>query len=195
MQKIIIVIFSFFLFFSSQAQRTTQLSKKEWVDSVFKTLNDNDKISQLIVVRLTSIDTKTGTVTWYGNEVETAIRQYNIGGICLFQGGPVRQSMLVNHLQSIARTPIIISIDAETGLGMRVDSVKPLPRQMMLGAVRDPQVIFDYGQWVGKQCRRMGVHINYAPDVDVNNNPANPVINDRSFGEDKIPLPNMVLCT
>ena len=84
MQKIIIVIFSFFLFFSSQAQRTTQLSKKEWVDSVFKTLNDNDKISQLIVVRLTSIDTKTGTVTWYGNEVEAASRQYNIGGICLF---------------------------------------------------------------------------------------------------------------
>jgi beta-N-acetylhexosaminidase len=185
MQKIIIVIFSFFLFFSSQAQRTTQLSKQEWVDSVFKTLNDNDKISQLIVVRLTSIDTKTGKVTWYGNEVESAIRQYNIGGICLFQGGPVQQSLLVNHLQSIARTPIIISIDAETGLGMRVDSVKPLPRQMMLGAVRDPQVIFDYGQWVGKQCRRMGIHINYAPDVDVNNNPANPVINDRSFGEDK----------
>ncbi len=185
MHKIIIVIFSSFLFFSTQAQRTTQLSKKEWVDSVFNTLSDNEKIAQLIVVRLTSIDTKTGKVTWYGTEVESAIRQYNIGGICLFQGGPVRQSTLVNYLQGIAKTPIIISIDAETGLGMRVDSVKPLPRQMMLGAVRDPQVIFEYGQWVGKQCRRMGVHINYAPDVDVNNNPANPVINDRSFGENK----------
>ena len=185
MHKIIIVIFSSFLFFSSLAQRTTQLTKKEWVDSVFNTLNDNEKIAQLIVVRLSSIDTKTGQITYFGNEVEAAIRQYNIGGICLFQGGPVRQSLMVNYLQSIAKTPIIISIDAETGLGMRVDSVKPLPRQMMLGAVSDPQVVFDYGKWVGRQCRRMGIHINYAPDVDVNNNPANPVINDRSFGENK----------
>ena len=185
MHKILIVISSSFLFFFTQAQLNTQLTNKQWVDSVFNTLNENEKISQLIIVRLSSIDTRTGTVTWYGNEVEAAVRQYNVGGICLFQGGPVRQSMLVNYLQSIAKTPLIISIDAETGLGMRIDSVRPLPRQMMLGAVRNPQVIFEYGQWVGKQCKRMGIHINYAPVVDINNNPANPVINDRSFGENK----------
>src|SRR4249919_1975021 len=103
MHKIIIVIFSSFLFFSSQAQRTTQLSKKDWVDSVFNTLNDNEKISQLIVVRLTSIDTRTGKITWYADETDSAVRQYNIGGICLFQGGPVQQSLLVNHLQKIAK--------------------------------------------------------------------------------------------
>jgi len=185
MSKFLLVISSIFLFFSSVAQRVPHLSRKDWVDSVFKSLSDNEKIAQLIVVRLSSIDSRTGKITYYADEVEAAIRQYNVGGICLFQGGPVRQSMLVNHMQSIAKTPIIISIDAETGLGMRVDSVRPLPRQMMLGAVRDPQVIFEYGQWVGKQCKRMGIHINYAPDIDVNNNPANPVINDRSFGENK----------
>ncbi len=186
MHKILTVVSSIFLFFSTEAQRSTQLSRKEWSDSVFKTLSENERIAQLITVRLSAIDSRTGKVTYYGDEVALAVRQYNVGGICLFQGGPVRQSMMVNHLQSIAKTPIIISIDAETGLGMRVDSVKPLPRQMMLGAVHDPQVIFEYGQWVGKQCKRMGIHINYAPDVDVNNNPSNPVINDRSFGENKV---------
>src|SRR5678815_718851 len=153
MSKFLLVISSIFLFFSSVAQRVPHLSRKDWVDSVFKSLSDNEKIAQLIVVRLSSIDSRTGKITYYADEVEAAIRQYNIGGICLFQGGPVRQSMMVNHMQSVAKTPIIISIDAETGLGMRVDSVRPLPRQMMLGAVRDPQVIFEYGQWVGKQCK------------------------------------------
>ncbi len=174
------------MFFSTSAQRlNTKLSKQNWVDSVFKSLSDDEKISQLIIVRLSTIDGKTGKITFFDKDVEASIQQYNVGGICLFQGGPVQQSSLINRFQAIAKTPIQFSIDAETGVGMRVDSVQPLPRQMMLGAVQNPALIFDYGKWVGKQLKRMGIQVNYAPVVDVNNNPNNPVINDRSFGENK----------
>ena len=118
-------------------------------------------------------------------EVAGLIKKYNIGGLCFFQGGPVRQARLTNFYQSIAKTPLLISIDAEWGVAMRLDSVAALPRQMMLGASEEPQIIYDYGKLVGEQCKRLGIHVNYAPVVDVNNNPRNPVINDRSFGEDK----------
>jgi beta-glucosidase-like glycosyl hydrolase len=166
------------------SQRHTNLSANEWVDSVFKTLTTDQKIGQLMVVRLSSIGPNR-TVTFYEKQVEETIRKYNIGGICLFQGGPLKQAGLINYFQSIAKTPILISIDAENGLGMRLDSVQALPRQMMMGAVQDPSLIYQYGRVVGEQCKRMGIQVNYAPVVDVNNNPNNPVINDRSFGEDK----------
>lgn len=171
--------------FSGNTQPKSDPVAAAWVDSVFNTLSENEKIAQLMVVRLSSINTATREVTFYEQQVESAVRQYNIGGICLFQGGPIRQTSLVNYYQSIAKTPILISIDGETGVGMRVDSVAALPRQMMLGAVQDPDLVYQYGRWVGEQCRRMGIQVNYAPVVDVNNNPKNPVINDRSFGEDK----------
>jgi beta-glucosidase-like glycosyl hydrolase/CubicO group peptidase (beta-lactamase class C family) len=156
---------------------------KHWVDSVFNSLSEDERIAQLMVVRMSSTDGR--NVTFYENEVRDAIQKYRIGGICLFQGGPLKQASLVNEMQSLAKTPLFISIDAENGLGMRMDSVMPLPRQMMMGAVDDPALIYEYGRLVGEQCKRIGIQINYAPDVDVNNNPANPVINDRSFGEDK----------
>ena len=106
-------------------------------------------------------------------------------GIVLFQGGPVKQANFINYFQSIAKTPLMVCIDAEWGLGMRQDSVIPLNHQMMLGAVRDPSIISAYGKLVGAQCKREGIQVNFAPVVDINNNPDNPVINDRSFGEDK----------
>lgn len=170
--------------FMATAQRNTLLWEDQWVDSVFKTLSKDQKIAQLMIVRMSTIGPGR-TVTFFEKEVEEAIKKYNIGGICLFQGGPVQQANLINHFQQIAKTPVLISIDAENGLGMRMDSVTPLPRQMMLGAVQNPSIIYEYGRIVGEQCKRMGIQVNYAPVVDVNNNPANPVINDRSFGEDK----------
>jgi beta-N-acetylhexosaminidase len=166
------------------AQRFSLLTADQWVDSVFKTLSKDQKIAQLMVVRVSSIGPNR-TAIFFEKEVEEAIRKYNIGGICLFQGGPLKQAGLINYFQSIAQTPILVTIDAETGVGMRLDSVMPLPRQMMLGAVQDPSLIYEYGHIVGEQCKRMGIQVNYAPVVDVNNNPNNPVINDRSFGEDK----------
>ena len=170
---------------SVTAQFNSRLSADKWVDSVFKTLSPDEKIAQLMVVRASSIDGKTKRAVFYTKEVEEQVKKYNVGGICLFQGTPVDQANFVNYMQGIAKTPILICIDAENGLGMRMDSVQPLPRQLMLGAMTDPKLMYQYGRLVGEQCKRIGIQVNYAPVVDVNNNPQNPVINDRSFGEDK----------
>ncbi len=158
-----------------------------------RTLSEDEKIAQLIMVRMSTIDSKTRTVTFFDSTVESDIRKYNIGGICLFQGSPVRQANIVNKLQSIAKTPIMFAIDAETGLGMRMDSVPSLPRMMMLGALQDKSLVYKYGQWVGEQCRLAGIQVNFAPVADVNNNPNNPVINDRSFGENKFKVADMAV--
>ncbi|WP_240347774.1 glycoside hydrolase family 3 N-terminal domain-containing protein [Longitalea arenae] len=155
-----------------------------WVDSVFRSLSKSQKIAQLMVVRVSSIEAG-GKIRFYDKEVAEAIQKYNIGGLCLFQGGPVKQATILNYLQAIAKTPLLVTIDAENGVGMRMDSVLGLPRQMMMGAVQDQSLIYEYGRVVGEQCKRIGIQVNYAPVVDVNNNPNNPVINDRSFGEDK----------
>lgn len=164
-----------------------------WADSIMKTLSIDEKIAQLIMVRLSSIDTRTRVVSFYDTTVERDIKKYNIGGICLFQGGPVKQSNMVNYFQSIAKTPILIAIDGETGLGMRMDSVINLPKMMMLGALRDASVVYRYGQWVAEQCKLAGIQVNFAPVADVNNNPNNPVINDRSFGENKYKVASLAI--
>jgi beta-glucosidase-like glycosyl hydrolase len=156
-----------------------------------KSLSPDEKIAQLIMVRLSSIDLKTRTVSYYDTTVERDIRKYNIGGICLFQGPPVKQVSLVNYFQSITKTPILMAIDGETGVGMRVDSVSPLPKMMMLGALKDSSVVYRYGKWVAEQCKQMGLQVNFAPVADINNNPDNPVINDRSFGENKYTVAKM----
>ncbi len=170
----------------SYAQHSTTLSAAAWVDSVFRTLSPDEKIAQLMVIRLSAIDPATHRAMFYDSTVEDAVRKYNIGGICTFQGDPVAQANHINRLQGLAKTPLLFCIDAENGLGMRMDSVRGLPRQMMLGATSDTALIYRYGRLVGQQCRRIGIQVNYAPVVDINNNPDNPVINDRSFGEDKM---------
>ncbi len=171
--------------------QTNNVKAKKWADSVYKTLSKDERIAQLMVVRLSTIDSKTKTVTFYDDMVEGLIKKYNIGGICVFQGSPVKQANIINRLQSKAKTPILMCIDAEWGVGMRmIDSVLPLPRQMMMGAMKDETVVYRYGQLVAAQCKRIGLQVNYAPVVDVNNNPNNPVINDRSFGEDKYKVAN-----
>ena len=180
------------LFFSQILfAQTNNVQAKKWADSVYKTLSKDERIAQLMVVRLSTIDSKTKTVTFYDDMVEGLIKKYNIGGICVFQGSPVKQANIINRLQSKAKTPILMCIDAEWGVGMRmIDSVLPLPRQMMMGAMKDETVVYRYGQLGAAQCKRIGLQVNYAPVVDVNNNPNNPVINDRSFGEDKYKVAN-----
>lgn len=178
-------ILSFLLILSVTAYAQNNAAQA-WADSVLKTLSPDERIAQLMVVRLSTYDSKTKTVTFFDKQVSDLIKQYNIGGICLFQGSPVKQANILNALQAQAKTPILMCIDAEWGLGMRmIDSVLPLPKQMMLGAMPDAGIVYNYGKIVADQCRRMNIQVNYAPVVDVNNNPDNPVINDRSFGEDK----------
>jgi len=182
MQKILFSACLFVLAFQVDAQNFFQQNKqsKHWVDSTFRKLNKKQKIAQLMIIRAYSNGTQEQI-----EGVTKLINDYNIGGLCFFQGGPVRQAMMTNFYQSIAKTPLMICIDGEWGLGMRLDSVINFPRQLMMGAVQDAQLVYQFGKAVGAQCRRIGVQVNYAPDIDVNNNPANPVINDRSFGEDK----------
>ena len=184
MKKLSVAAF-FFLYIAtvSFAQYQTTPAAKQWADSVFNTLNNDQRIAQLMVLRGSTISGK--GVVYYDQEVNDAITKYDVGGVCLFQGPPVKQATIVNNYQRIAKTPVLICIDAEWGLGMRMDSVIPLNHQLMLGAVQDASIVYKFGQIVGEQCKRAGIQVNYAPVVDINNNPNNPVINDRSFGEDK----------
>jgi beta-N-acetylhexosaminidase len=157
-----------------------------WVDSVYNSLSPDERIAQLMVVRLSGYDFKNHQPIYYNTKVDSLIKQYNIGGVCAFQGNPDSIVAIINHMQAIAKTPVMTCIDAEWGVGMRLfDSVESLPHQMMLGAMQDGRIVYQYGKLVGEQCKRIGVTVNYAPVVDINNNPNNPVINDRSFGEDK----------
>ena len=150
-----------------------------WVDSVYKSLSLDERIAQLIMIPAYSGKGKENLQT-----VRTAIKNQKVGGVIFFQGGPVRQATLTNMFQKETKTPLLVAIDGEWGLYMRLDSVPRLPRQMLLGAIRNDTIIRDMGRFVGDQCRRIGIHINFAPSVDVNNNPLNPVIGTRSFGED-----------
>jgi len=175
------------IFFISHAQDVNPYHDEEakhWADSVYSSLSPDERLGQLMITRLSSINFSKNEITFYDEKTDSLIKSYNIGGICLFQGSPQKQASLINHFQQLAKTPILMCIDAENGLGMRIlDSVIPLPRQMMLGAMKSPNLMYDYGQVVAAQCKRLGIQVNYAPVVDVNNNPNNPVINDRSFGE------------
>ena len=179
----VLMVFSAFQVF---AQLPTDPAAQKWADSVYNSLSEEERIGQLIVARLSTMDMKTKKVTMLFDQTADYVKKYNIGSVCLFQGSPVLQAGYMNQLKTMAKTPILFSIDGEWGLGQRIlDSVLPLPRQMMLGAVSDERILYRYGKVVAEQCKRMGIQQNYAPVLDVNNNPDNPVINDRSFGESK----------
>ena len=187
MKRLLIFIVLHSLVISTIAQNKGGLSRQQWVDSVFKTLSEDEKIAQLMVLRTTELlDRKTLKIAYYDSAVAAAIQKYNIGAVCIFQGQVTWQATMLNRLQSLAKTPLMICVDAEYGLGMRLlDSVRRYPYQLTLGAVQAQAIIYQYGTAVAKQLHRMGIHVDYAPVVDVNNNPANPVIGYRSFGEDK----------
>jgi len=151
-----------------------------WVDSVLNTLPLEQRIAQCIwIAGWSNRD--------ISHEVEVAdiIRKYGIGGIVFFQGTAEKQAELTNYYQRISKVPLLISTDAEWGLGMRLDNIEKFPYQMTLGAIRNDSLIYLMGKAVANQCKRLGVHINLAPVADINNNPFNPVINYRSFGENR----------
>jgi beta-N-acetylhexosaminidase len=151
-----------------------------WVDSVWQSLSPRERIGQLFQIAAYS-----NRGASHQQEVQRLIQDYGIGGVVFFQGGPHRQATMCNELQAVARVPLLISMDCEWGLGMRLDSTISFPYQMTLGAIEDNKLIYQMGREIGRQFQRLGMHVNYAPVVDVNNNPENPVINYRSFGEDK----------
>ncbi len=152
----------------------------KWVDSVFKKLSKKQRIAQMFFVAA-----YTNKSQKFTDSIGKVIKREKIGGLVFFQGGPVRQAILTNQYQKLARVPLLIASDGEWGLGMRLDSTISYPYQMALGAVQNKELIYKMGLEVAKDFKRVGMHMNLAPDVDVNNNAKNPVINYRSFGENK----------
>ena len=178
MKKILLIITLCFLFIGQGFAQSKEGTK--WIKNQFKQLSLDEKIAQLMIIRAHS--------NWDVKKIDTLselIKKYNIGGLCFFQGGPVREAVQTNYYQSIAKTPLLITMDAEWGVGMRLDSVEMFPRQLSLGAISSDDLVYQMGAAVAAQCKRLGIQVNYAPDVDINNNPSNPVINERSFGQNK----------
>jgi beta-N-acetylhexosaminidase len=155
-------------------------SPAAWVDSVMATLTPEQRIAQMIMVAAYSNQNPDNEAM-----VMKLIRENGIGGVVFFQGTPYRQAVLTNRYQAASRVPLLVAMDAEWGPAMRLDSTVRYPRQMMLGAIEDDRMLFDMGGQVAEQLKRLGVHINFAPVVDVNVNPRNPVINSRSFGDNR----------
>ena len=163
---------------SSGAPAFTQYLHSPWVDSLMRVLTPDQRAAQLFMVAAYSNRTRV-----FEDSVSTLIQQYGIGGLIFFQGGPGRQARLLNRYQSQAKVPLLVALDGEWGVGMRLDSVVKFPYQMSLGGETDTALLYDMGHEVARQFRRLGMHVNFAPVVDVNNNPANPVIGFRSWGE------------
>ncbi|MBO3699652.1 serine hydrolase [Fabibacter sp. E12] len=185
MKKVIVMVLMFLvswgpLWAQKIYQKIDTQAQEEWVDSTFNSLTPEERIGQLFMVAAYSNrDEK------HYKEIDKLITDYNIGGLIFFQGGPYRQAKLNNRYQSKSKIPLAIAMDAEWGIGMRLDSVLDFPRQMTLGAIQDNKWIYEMGKEVANQFHVLNMHINFAPVVDVNVNPNNPVIGYRSFGENK----------
>ncbi|MEZ4875190.1 MAG: glycoside hydrolase family 3 N-terminal domain-containing protein [Flavobacteriaceae bacterium] len=187
MNRTLITSFFFFVtsFLWAQENQPLRVAKEgqkqqQWVDSIYSNMTLEEKVGQLFMVDVFSSDPASKT-----NRVKDLISQYHIGGIIFSKGGPVRQAQLNNEFQALSKVPLLIGMDAEWGLAMRLDSTFAYPWNMTLGAVKDNNLVKQVGQRIGEHCKRLGVHFNFAPVVDINTNPNNPIIGNRSFGEDR----------
>ena len=180
--KILTLLFVFFISnisnINAQSKAVFLTDSTSWADSVMTTLSEDERIAQMFIVTAYS---NQGDA--HKKQITDLIEHYKVGGLMFLQGGPVRQAKLTNYYQSITKTPLMIAMDAEWGVAMRLDSALSFPWPMTLGAIEDTNLIYQMGEEVARQCKLIGTHINFAPVVDVNSNPENPIINNRSFGE------------
>lgn len=154
--------------------------ERKWVDSVYQHMTLEQKIGQLFMVAAYSNKNEA-----HAQSLDKLIEEQHIGGLIFFQGGPVRQARLTNRFQAKSKVPLFIGIDAEWGLSMRLDSTYRYPWNMTMGAVSDVKLIEELGKQMAQQSKRLGIHFNFSPVLDINTNPKNPIIGNRSFGEDK----------
>lgn len=183
MQRLFIVwiwLFSISMWAQSPLVSTDSLAQKQWVDSIYNAMTLKQKVGQLFMVQAFSDEKKLQK-----SKLLELIKNQHIGGLIYSNGGPVRQAKLDNELQAASKIPLLVGMDAEWGLNMRLDSTYAFPWNMTLGAIKDLDLIKKTGQYIGEHCKRIGVHFNFAPVVDINTNPQNPIIGNRSFGEDK----------
>jgi len=161
------------------AQSKSELIRAEhWADSVYNSLSFDQRIGQLIFARANFANQP------YNKHLDELINKYNLGGITFFAGDPLAQVRQTNHWNKLAKVPLFVAMDAEWGLNMRLNKTLKYPLQMTLGAISNKHQIYEMGKQIGLQCKRMGININFAPVVDINSNPKNPIIGMRSFGED-----------
>ena len=181
--RIVVLVFvlSFAMVASVASQAKLKAAGSDWAERTYNSMSLDEKIGQLFMIRAHSDKDRT-----HENQVKKYIQEYHVGGLCFFQGTPTKQARLTNEFQRAAKIPLMIGVDAEWGLGMRFkEKAFSFPRQLQLGAIQDYNIIYEMGLQVAQHAKRIGIHVNFAPVVDVNNNIDNPVINDRSFGEDK----------
>ncbi|GIM51717.1 beta-N-acetylglucosaminidase [Capnocytophaga cynodegmi] len=177
----------FFIIQNISAQKINPLvtkdeqEQKKWVENTYKNMSLDEKIGQLFMVSVFSSQIGTKNTEY----IKELIKKYHIGGIIFSKGGPKRQAKLTNEYQSLSKIPLFMAMDAEWGLAMRLDSTFAYPWNMTMGAVKNNELIERAGFRIGEHCRQLGMQFNFAPDIDVNTNPANPIIGNRSFGEDK----------
>ena len=159
-----------------------------WVDSVKDKLSLKEKVGQLFIYTIAPVDSKRNLEL-----LREAVDTYKVGGL-LFSGGKMQtQVSLTNRAQKLAKVPVMITFDGEWGLAMRLRGTPLFPKNMVLGCISDNRLIYEYGSEVARQCRQIGVQVNFAPVADVNINPQNPVINTRSFGEDPARVADKVI--
>ncbi|HOX77677.1 MAG TPA: glycoside hydrolase family 3 N-terminal domain-containing protein [Bacteroidales bacterium] len=180
--KLLIIILFNGLFLRNVAQENALITlspEERWADSVLNTFSTDEMIGQLMIVRANVPNQP------YFDVIERYIKDYNLGGVTFFGGHPALQALQTNRWQSMAKTPMFISIDGEWGPAMRLDSILSFPYLMTAGAAVDDSLMYFMGMEVARQCKRLGIQINFAPVVDINSNPDNPVIHMRSLGEDR----------
>ena len=159
------------------------LECQRWADSVIKTMTPDERLGQLFMVELSSKWTADNKSF---EEVENYVKNYHVGGVIFFYGGPLRQAVLTNRLQSVSKIPLMVAIDGEWGLAMRLDSTVSFPKNLTLGAVENNELIYEVGREIGRQCNRLGINVDFMPSVDLYDNPLNTVIANRSFGSNKV---------
>ena len=155
-------------------------AQEKWVDSIVNNMTIEEKIGQLFMIQAYSNKDKK-----HEKFITDLIQNYHIGNLIFMQGTPKKQAILTNKYQALSKIPLMIGFDGEWGLDMRLKNTFRYPWNMTLGAIRNNDLIEKFGKQLGKHCKRLGIHINFAPVVDINTNPDNPIIGNRSFGENK----------
>ena len=155
-------------------------SQEKWVDSILSSMTIDEKIGQLFMIQAYS-----NLDSVHENEIKEMIEEYHVGNLIFMQGTPIKQAQLTNTYQSLSEIPLMVGFDGEWGLDMRLQNTYRFPWNMTLGAIQDNTLVRKFGEHLGRHAKRIGIHVNFAPVVDINTNPLNPIIGNRSFGEDK----------
>lgn len=152
---------------------------QDWVEHTLSRMSEKERVGQLFIHTVTSETSKANK-----KMIRKAVHDSKIGGLLFSKGDMYDQAEMTNFAQKHAKVPLMITFDGEWGLSMRLTNTPVFPKNVVLGCIQNDRLIYEYGQEMARQCKEMGVAVNFAPVADVNRNPNNPVINVRSFGEE-----------